>query len=301
MNKDYWIDRQSQSLIQSELQGKLAIDRMRVVYNQALFSINNSINKIYTRYSTQTGLDVSELALIINGTEKAEYLQSLARAINVTGIKLDRIYTADFFNKLTRLEALKKQIYWELLIVNELEKNISTSTYTDVITRAYNGFRSDIRTLGGVQGSFSTLDRSLINQILKANWEGSNYSNRIWKNTRALTKVLQTELTTALTTGKDLAKVGTILNRRFQVGRYNSARLVRTETNHFHNQAELQGYEDEGVEKYEFVAVLDGRTSKICEKLDNKKFKVSEAIEGVNYPVMHPNCRSTTIPVVNIE
>ena len=44
---------------------------------------------------------------------------------------------------------------------------------------------------------------------------------------------------------------------------------------------------------YVFVATLDNRTSQICQELDGKKFKLSEAEEGVNYPPMHPYCRST--------
>jgi NAD+--asparagine ADP-ribosyltransferase len=71
-------------------------------------------------------------------------------------------------------------------------------------------------------------------------------------------------------------------------------RLVRTETNHFQNRAELQSYKDEDVEYYRFDATLDGRTSDICRELNGKIFRVADAIEGVNYPAMHVNCRSTT-------
>ncbi|MDZ5017221.1 phage head morphogenesis protein, partial [Clostridium perfringens] len=55
------------------------------------------------------------------------------------------------------------------------------------------------------------------------------------------------------------------------------------------------------IEEYEYSATLDLRTSDICSELDNKPFKVKNAIVGVNYPPMHANCRSTTIPVVRWE
>ena len=48
--------------------------------------------------------------------------------------------------------------------------------------------------------------------------------------------------------------------------------------------------------KYKIVATLDSRTSKICQQMDGKVFNVSEAKEGVNFPLFHPNCRTTTIP-----
>ena len=72
-------------------------------------------------------------------------------------------------------------------------------------------------------------------------------------------------------------------------------RLVRTETAYIYEQATKDAYEECGVEWYEFLATLDGRTSEACRELDGKHFKVKDAMPGKNYPPMHPNCRSTTV------
>ena len=72
-------------------------------------------------------------------------------------------------------------------------------------------------------------------------------------------------------------------------------RLVRTETAYIYEQATKDAYEECGVEWYEFLATLDGRTSEVCRELDGKHFKVRDAMPGKNYPPMHPNCRSTTV------
>lgn len=53
-------------------------------------------------------------------------------------------------------------------------------------------------------------------------------------------------------------------------------------------------YEELGVKEYVFVAVLDSRTSEVCQSNDNKKYLYKEKKVGVNYPPLHPNCRSTT-------
>ena len=55
-------------------------------------------------------------------------------------------------------------------------------------------------------------------------------------------------------------------------------------------------YKDEGLEEYEYLATLETRTCDICRSLDGKRFKVSEAKSGVNYPLIHPYCRCTTVP-----
>ena len=43
-------------------------------------------------------------------------------------------------------------------------------------------------------------------------------------------------------------------------------------------------------------ATLDNRTSDACQELDGKVIAVSKAVVGLNYPPLHPYCRSTTIP-----
>ncbi len=75
-------------------------------------------------------------------------------------------------------------------------------------------------------------------------------------------------------------------------------RFVRTESNYCTNQAELRGYDAAGIEKYEYAALEDNRTSDICKALDGKVFKVADAVVGVNYPPMHPFCRSSTVAVI---
>ncbi|MBC1738736.1 minor capsid protein, partial [Listeria seeligeri] len=54
-------------------------------------------------------------------------------------------------------------------------------------------------------------------------------------------------------------------------------------------------YEENGTDEYRFLAILDSKTSKICRSLDDKIFKIIDAVVGVNYPPMHPHCRSTTV------
>ncbi len=75
-------------------------------------------------------------------------------------------------------------------------------------------------------------------------------------------------------------------------------RLIRTETSHIDGQVTLEGYkqakEELGLEYYDYDAFLDSKTSTICEELNGKRFRIDEAEVGVNYPPMHPNCRSTT-------
>lgn len=79
---------------------------------------------------------------------------------------------------------------------------------------------------------------------------------------------------------------------------YQAARLVRTETNHVMNQGHLNGYKDAGIKEYKFLAFIDHRTSPQCKGLDGRTINTEEATIGTNMPPLHPNCRSTIIPVI---
>jgi SPP1 gp7 family putative phage head morphogenesis protein len=50
--------------------------------------------------------------------------------------------------------------------------------------------------------------------------------------------------------------------------------------------------------EYKYCAILDNRTSEICKQLDGSTFKLTQAQVGVNFPPMHPNCRSYIIPII---
>lgn len=80
---------------------------------------------------------------------------------------------------------------------------------------------------------------------------------------------------------------------------YNDAkRLIRTETMFQINQAQFKLYQDKGYTRYKILAALDSRTSEVCRELNGKEYFFSEAIVGVNMPPLHPNCRTTIIPVI---
>ncbi|HGK1503570.1 TPA: minor capsid protein, partial [Streptococcus pneumoniae] len=83
-------------------------------------------------------------------------------------------------------------------------------------------------------------------------------------------------------TGRDTRETAQTIAERFNVGQNDARRLVRTESAFFHNQMELLSYEEADIEKYIFVAVLDKRTSRICQEHDNQVYDRDKAVHGVN-------------------
>ena len=83
------------------------------------------------------------------------------------------------------------------------------------------------------------------------------------------------------------------------ISQRNAATVVRTALNHVSTQARETTYKKNSdiVEKYEWVSTLDSRTSTICRSRDGQKYDIGKG----PLPPAHPNCRSTTAPVISAE
>lgn len=198
--------------------------------------------------------------------------------------------------RMKRLATLLKDTEKKFKEVYGINLTDTTEFLKRIIPEAYYQTIFDIAQGIGVQPEFATINTRLIDKIIHEDWSGKNYSKRIWANTEALAEEVREVLTEAAVSGESIYKTSRKLSEKFNQTAYNSQRLIRTETTYACNQAEMLSYKELDIDKYEFVATLDTRTSAICQKMDGKIFAVKDAVAGVNLPSMHPNCRSTTIP-----
>lgn len=84
-----------------------------------------------------------------------------------------------------------------------------------------------------------------------------------------------------------------------EVTRRQAKTVVRTSVQHVASTARAVTYEQNSdlVEGYEWVSTLDGHTTPQCRALDGEKFDLGKG----PMPPIHPNCRSTTTPVLSKE
>ena len=83
-----------------------------------------------------------------------------------------------------------------------------------------------------------------------------------------------------------------------------SARSIAiTGVNHYSNQATkaFVDVNDDALVGYEFVAVLDSRTSQQCRSLDGTTYKPDDPKLAAITPPLHPNCRSRLVYEVSSE
>ncbi|EJW14870.1 minor capsid protein [Paenibacillus alvei] len=153
----------------------------------------------------------------------------------------------------------------------------------------------------GIETPVYKLDKALINKVVGYPWSGDTFSNRIWTNNRQLMTALKRDFTQGIITGRSIDKITADMAARLQSGKRETMRLVRTESNYFHNQASIDSYKEAGIDRYQVLATLDSRTSPICREQDGKVYPLNKKVVGVNSPPFHPYCRTTTIPYFEDE
>ena len=81
------------------------------------------------------------------------------------------------------------------------------------------------------------------------------------------------------------------------VTRRSAETVVRTSIQHVAQVARNEVYAANAdiVARYEWVSTLDARTTPQCQALDSREFEIGKG----PLPPLHPNCRSSTVPVIN--
>lgn len=287
-SSNYWDKRAIERMTTAEKQSEAYISRIKEMYNQAFKNIDGEIARVYKNYSKETGLDVEKLKELLTTKETSKTWKDLKRQ------GLDKYIKENYKSRISRLEQIQAQIYAKAKQIYPKEELQNTMCYKGVINNSYYKAVYDTQIGTGYDFSFNKIDNNLLNTLLNEKWSGKNYSERIWENTDILADSVSKIVGGALLSGQGIEKTTKQIKDRFNVSKYYAERLVRTETNHFNNEADAMAYEEMGVKEYVFVAVLDSRTSEICQANDNKKYLYKDREVGVNYPPLHPNCRSTT-------
>lgn len=284
----YWKKRTVQRTVRAEKEAEKRALEIQRIYTRAENQVVQEINTIYRTYAKGAGLDVDKLLQKLSIEETHKFWLDMKQKGH-----LDYI-TSNYSSRITRLEQIKGQLFDQISSVAQSENDVHTQAHTATINEAFN--RTIFDTSRGINQNivFGGLNPNIVNGMLNQDWQGSNYSKRIWGNTNQLATYVQEELGSALLTGRSPQRVTRDIQEKFGVSKYVADRLIRTETNYFQNEAEAVANEQMKLDRYIFVATLDRRTSTICASTDGRIFNLKDRVTGVNYPPMHPNCRSTT-------
>ena len=305
-NRDYWEERQ----VKREAKAFTTIQDIEKEYKIALEkakqNINKELSRIGTTYMKDNNLNYHDALKLLKGDEYKvwkkdlhDYLKEYNKLLKTAPLEAKKLYleieTLSARSRLSHLDSLKAQVDMEMVKlifgVEDSAKNALTSVYRDTFIEVTKDLGINV-----------IVSRDKIKAVLDRPWSGANFSERIWSNTDKLAQTVKQEIVNGMIQGINLQTMAKRVSERFETAKKNDVeRLLRTEVNYTLNQATLDGYKEAGIEKYEFSATLDSRTSQICSELHGEVFEIKKIAVGLNYPPMHPRCRSTTIPIVDYE
>ena len=297
-NKSYWLKRSEELDKVATKVEKEVMKELSALYRDAFRSIEKEVNDFMMKYAVDHKLDYATVTQMLTPIDLAEYNQKIEELYAMyrdTGseyikIEIDRLNARA---KITRLQALQDAINVELTKVTHEYQMTLEDTLIGLFTEQY----KEVSELLGIMAP--VINREAIKTIIEYPYAGKMFSDRIWDNKDALVKHIKQNLTAGIIRGDSIQKIARQLKKDLNVLYYQAERLVRTETNYAMNQGHLKGYADSGVvEKYEFLAAIDSRTSKLCKNQNGEVYKLSDAVVGVNFPPLHPHCRSTVIPIL---
>ena len=300
-NKDYWTKRKANLIYEQMDKAEKQADKFDDIYKQSKAYLDKQINKVFDKFQRDYGLSERDARQVLKNMKDQKDLNELRKVLearpndpNIQRLLAD-LDSPAYAYRMKRLERLSDDLDRMRESIYHSEKKGSDAFYSDLMKDSYYKATFDLQQQTGLAYSFSDLPETEIKRLRGLKWTGEAYSDRIWSNTGALASSAKDELLVSLMTGRSVRDTSQAIAERFEVGQNKARRLVRTESAFFHNQMELLSYEDAEITKYKFVAVLDRRTSEICQEHDNKVYDTDKAVSGVNYPPLHPWCRSTTI------
>ena len=305
-NRDYWEERQVKREAKAFTKIQDIEKEYKIALEKAKQNINKELSRIGTTYMKDNNLSYHDALKLLKGDEYKvwkkdlhDYMAEYNKLLKTAPLEAKKLYleieTLSTRSRLSYLDSLKAQVDMEMVKlifgVEDSAKNGLSSVYRDTFIEV----TKDL-------GINPIVSRDKIKTVLDKPWSGANFSERLWTNTDKLAQTVKQEIVNGMIQGINLKTMTKRVSERFETAKKNDVeRLLRTEVNYVLNQATLDGYKEAGIEKYEFSATLDSRTSQICSELHGEVFEIKKIAVGLNYPPMHPRCRSTTIPIVDYE
>ena len=304
-SKAYWVKRAVEVETYLQSQADSVKDGVIKAYERAIKNVNNDIEKTFKAYIS-TDIPEKEARRLMSIADSDKQYEELLELYDETDDKtvkkeiLNRINAQAYGARISRLEGLKRNVYiYFRHVANEAIKE-QKKLYDNAVKTAY--YTNIFDTAQGLNCGidFSLVPQRAVNKVLSEPWHGHNYSERIWiHNDRFIQAVGQT-IEDGIISGHSVSRMTDKLIDYVKDTapggiRTSAETLVRSETAHFMNQGQRMAYEEIGIKQYRFVAALSELTCDRCGSLDGSVFDTDKAVEGENFPPIHPRCRCVTV------
>lgn len=321
MATSYWEHRAALRQAAYDRANNKVVEAVSRAYDRTMRQLDKDIDTIMATYTRKTGLSVREAYDFLREGVPQSVMDDLRSRAAVISDPRQRkrlgvmLRTDAYRARISRLDAIKASTRVGLTEAAEVELGALEPHLRHTADLAYSRTMFDIQK-ATVGFRMVGVPRRALETILKSKWAGTHYSTSVWQNRDAMAGILDRALMEQSSMGKlsdmtmqdvrgmvDLNKWRNQIKSKFkteaQYQKYAANRLIRTESAYVAGQTTAVAYEECGIERYEYMATLDNRTSAKCADKDGQIFDMADKEVGINWPPLHPHCRSSVAPVID--
>ncbi len=303
---EYWTER----ALQQEQNAQIVADRYMAQIGQSLadykHQLVSEIEKFYARYAVDNRMTHAEAKQYLTDKERREFKHVTLERFREMALNPDTptplLDALSYRHRISRKEALLAEIERltaELYGKPEGIHDKVTEALSDVYIKGKIHQAKNLAHFGIIEKPILGVDA--VKHKMGSNWSGRTFSENVWVHKEVAYKAISDVLNKGLTGGWSIDRMARALSERTGVAYHRADTLVRTETTFYNNLATLDTIKELGGDHYEIVAVLDSRTSEICQSENHKVYPVKEYEPGRTAPPFHVRCRSTIRPAVKSD
>jgi SPP1 gp7 family putative phage head morphogenesis protein len=198
--------------------------------------------------------------------------------------------------KYNRMESIQKFLKEEVEGLVNKEIVITTAILLALYSSTYNRHLQTMERYLQTKLKHRNLSTEFIKDVIKLNWNGIHFEDRIFNGHSSLVNTILTDFTNAVRRQESLDKIIDNIEKQFATRYNHSNSLIVTESSHVISTAQEDLYRDtKRISKLLFAAIIDGVTSKFCREHNGLIYKIDDP----SRPILpaHINCRSVWLPV----
>ena len=293
----YWKKRQEAMYKAGEMQVNQYFTRLEKAFNQTKRELQKTIEAFYFRYAEENGLSYAAAQKRLDKEELGELQDFINLAMQNIGKYNQTVNNMSLKARITRYQALGVQVDAILRQLYALDYEAQAKeTMQEVYEESYYRTWYSIDQYRGFHSNFAQVDPVTVQTLLGYPFNGAAFSIRLWKQKDHLQTQLMEAMTTIMIQGKHPSTLTAEFAKKMNSKKFDAYRLLHTESSFLMSEATHAGYKEDGVEKYQILAILDSKTCGICGDLDGNVYEVGKEVVGVNMPPFHPLCRCTDTP-----
>lgn len=296
-----WIEQAKREVVFDNKNADKATSEVMFLYDECAMQIEDSIHALYAKFAKDNNLSLTEANKLLTDKEYSIWRKSIEEYLadiknNPADSKtLLELNTLAMKSRVSRKEQLLSNVYMQMAALANDTTTKMTDLLSDVVKVNYYRQAFTTQKQLGVAFGVPKLDTEQIRKILDYPWGTKKFSATIWDNVDTLTAVTKRAIARGVVNGYSSTKIAKEIDDTMQKGKLVAERVARTESHYFAYQARLESFKACGIKRYRFVGTDDGSGKCDCHRLNTKTFAVDEAVVGVNYPPIHPNCKCSVV------